>query len=255
MPLDEIQYPPGFGLKDVVAWGSTGLVVLDATTQTVIKTPFDDEFGPSIQRERLIYERLTELGGHDGILSYHGGVDGRGIRLGYASKHDLQSFIQEQNSLDLRLRLRWMIQLAETLDFIHSAGIIHGDLTTSNMFLDDRLNLKLADFAGSSIDSEPLLVTVTVSHEYPGDLSSTQGDIFAFGSAMYEIMTGERPYSSLSEVDTRMRYQNKEFPDVASLGSLGHVIRACWEGSYRNSKALAKDLKGKWLKHIPLYSS
>lgn len=72
---------------------------------------------------------------------------------------------------------------------------------------------------------------------------------------MYEIMTRERPYSSLSEVDTRMRYQNKEFPDVASLGSLGHVIRACWEGSYRNSKALAKDLKGKWLKHIPLYSS
>ncbi|KAM9877595.1 kinase [Verticillium dahliae] len=243
MPFDEIQYPPGFGLKDVVAWGSTGLIVLDAATQTIIKTPFDDEFRPSIQRERLIYERLTELGGHDGILPYHGGVDGGGICLGYASKHDLQSFIQEQNRLDLRLRLRWMIQLAETLDFIHDAGIIHGDLTTSNMLLDDRLNLKLADFAGSSIDLQPLLVTITASHEYPGDLLSTQADIFAVGSAMYEIMTGERPYSSLSEVDTRMRFKNKEFPDIASLGSLGHVIRACWEGSYSNSKALAKDLK------------
>ena len=123
------------------------------------------------------------------------------------------------------------------------------------MFLDDKLNLKLADFAGSSIDLEPLLVAVTVSHEYPGDLLSTQGDIFAFGSAKYEVMTGERPYSSLSEVDTRMRYQNKEFPDVASLGSLGHVIRACREGSYSNSKALAKHLKGRWLRRIPLYSS
>lgn len=54
---------------------------------------------------------------HDGILSYHGGVDGGRIRLGYASKHDLKSFIQEQNRLDLRLRLRWMIQLAESLSY------------------------------------------------------------------------------------------------------------------------------------------
>ncbi|KAG9249451.1 kinase-like domain-containing protein [Emericellopsis atlantica] len=251
MSLDEIQYPPGFGLKDVVAWGSSGLIVLDAATQTVIKTPFDNEFRASIDRERLIYERLTELGGHEGLLPYYGSVDGGGLRLGYASKHDLRSFLQGENSLDPSLRLRWMIQLADTLAFIHDAGIIHGDLTTANMFLDDKLNLKLADFADSSIDSAPLLVSVTVSHEYPGDLLSTQADIFAFGSAMYELIAGERQYSSLSEVETRIRYQNKEFPDITALGSLCHIIRACWEGSYSNSKALAEDLKGKRLSYIP----
>ena len=32
---DEIEYPPGFGLKDVVAWGTTGLVVVDKSSETI----------------------------------------------------------------------------------------------------------------------------------------------------------------------------------------------------------------------------
>ncbi|KND86741.1 Megakaryocyte-associated tyrosine-protein kinase [Tolypocladium ophioglossoides CBS 100239] len=242
MPLDDIRYPSGFGYKDLVAWGSTGLIVFDSATQTVIKTPFNQENGNPIQREREIYERFTELGKHQGILSYHGEVEGGGIRLEYASKHDLQSFIQREH-VDPGLRLRWMIQLANALAFIHDAGIIHGNLTTSNVFLDDGLNAKLADFAGSSIDSSPLLVTVTASHEYPGNLLSAQGDIFAFGSAMYEVATGKRPYAALSEADIQSLFQKGEFPDVTSLGSLGHIIRTCWDGGYEDSKALVKDLE------------
>ena len=124
MADDEIHYPAGFGLKDVVAWGSTGLVVLDSATQTVIKTPFNPEDSSPIRREREIYERLAERGRHQGILSYHGGVDGGGIRLEYASNHDLQSFIEQQHP-DRGLRLCWMFQLADALAFIHDAGIIH----------------------------------------------------------------------------------------------------------------------------------
>lgn len=41
---DEIRFPPGFGINDVVAWGTTGLVVLDTSLKqpTVIKTPLDE---------------------------------------------------------------------------------------------------------------------------------------------------------------------------------------------------------------------
>lgn len=152
-------------------------------------------------------------------------------------------------------RLHWMIQIADALDFIHTAGIIHGDLTTANIFLDGGLKAKLADFAGSSIDSSPLLIAVTASHEYPGDTLSVQGDIFAFGSVMYEVMTGERPYAALSEANVRARYLSKDFPDITSLDSLGRIIRACWEGSYNGSKALAKDLRGQSIHGRPIISA
>lgn len=242
MPQDDIQYPAGFGLADVVAWGSTGLVVLDEVTQTVIKTPFDDSSTPQVERERQIYARFTELGGHQGILLYHSDVDGHGIRLQYAPKHDLQSFIKAQD-VSLDVRLKWVTQVADALGFIHDAGIIHGDLTTANIFLDDGLDAKLADFAGSSIDSSRLLVAVTVSYENPGRVLSVQGDIFALGSLMYEVMTGERPYAALSEANVRARFMKHEFPDVTSLGRLGRLIRTCWEGSYDSSKTLTEDLK------------
>ncbi|OAA69159.1 Protein kinase-like domain protein [Cordyceps fumosorosea ARSEF 2679] len=243
MASDDIQYTPGFGYKDLVACGSTGLVVLDSATQTVIKTPVGPENSAHIQRERQIYERLTERGQHQGVLSYHGEVEGGGIRFEFAPKFDLQSFIRREH-VDTSLHLRCMVQLANALAFIHRAGIIYGDFTTANVFLDDKLNAKLADFAGSSIDSSPLLVAVTTSHEFPGNLLPEQGDIFAYGSAMYEVVTGQRPYATLSEADIPPLFQNGEFPDVTSLGSLGYIIRNCWDGGYKDSQALVKDLEG-----------
>ncbi|KND88538.1 Megakaryocyte-associated tyrosine-protein kinase [Tolypocladium ophioglossoides CBS 100239] len=242
MAFDEIQYPPGFGYKDLVAWGSTGLVVLDRATQTVIKSPFNPENGSPIAREREIYERLAERGRHQGTLLYHGEFEGGGIRLEYASNLDLQSFVQREE-VGPALRLHWMIQLADALAFVHDARIIHGDFTTANVFLDDGLNARLADFAGSSIDSSRLLVEVTASHLYPGNLLSAQGDIFAFGSVMYELGTGKRPYAGLSETDIKSLFQRGEFPDVTSLASLGRIIRTCWEGGYDDSKTLVKDLQ------------
>ena len=99
MSEDEIQYPPGFSLKDVVAWGTTGLVVLDESSKTIIKTPldsFDRERVHLISKERQIYERLAKRGGHNGILSYYGTFES-GIRLEYAPNHNLQSFNKKHN--------------------------------------------------------------------------------------------------------------------------------------------------------------
>lgn len=242
MADDEIPFPPGFGVKDIVAWGSTGLVVLDSATQTVIKTPFDPEQDALIQREREIYKRLVERGKHPGTLSYIGEVNGNSIRLEYASNHDMRSYLKQQG-VDSGTRLGWMIQIADALAFVHDAGIIHGDLTSTNVFLDDKMNARLADFAGSSIDSSALLIHVTPSHEYPGNLLSPQGDIFALGSVFYEVTTGKRPYAGLDDHIIRSKFQKGDFPDVSSLGGLGHVIRTCWDGGYEDSKILVKDLE------------
>lgn len=88
---DEITYPRGLSLKDVLAWGTTGLVVVHKPSKTVIKTPLHEDCSDLILREREIYERFTQLGGHQGILCYHGTLKS-GIRLEYAPKGSLRSF-------------------------------------------------------------------------------------------------------------------------------------------------------------------
>lgn len=70
-PIDtgDIQYLSGFGLDDVVGWGTTGLALLDVSSDTIIKTPLDRE-----QDAPLISPFKS------------------GIRLEYASNHHLRSF-------------------------------------------------------------------------------------------------------------------------------------------------------------------
>ncbi|KAL2167701.1 hypothetical protein VTG60DRAFT_920 [Thermothelomyces hinnuleus] len=90
---DEIRYPSGFNLGDVVGWGPTGLIVLDKPSNTVVKAPFDHnnpECLLRLQREREAYERFEQRGGHQGLLAYHGAFES-GIRLdGYAEPFKLQ---------------------------------------------------------------------------------------------------------------------------------------------------------------------
>ncbi|TKW53476.1 Cell division control protein 15 [Colletotrichum tanaceti] len=145
METDDIHYPPGFSLKDVVGWGNTGLVVLDASSNTIIKTPLDEDYKPLIAREEQIYERFTKKGGHHGILRYHGTFDS-GIRLEYASNHHLRTV--NNKGVSQNQRLRWAVQIAEAIVFTHAAGVIHGDLSCANIFLDEDFNAKLGDFAG-----------------------------------------------------------------------------------------------------------
>ncbi|KAF1994491.1 kinase-like protein [Amniculicola lignicola CBS 123094] len=244
MLADDIQYPAGYGLEDVVGWGTTGLVVLDESSKTIIKTPFDpfdQDRVRFISQERRIYERLTNWGGHKGILSYHGTFES-GIRLEYAPNHDLRSFIKNYD-VNFQQKLRWASQIAEAIKFIHGAGIIHGDLTCANIFLDENLNAKLADFAGSSMDGSPLLVVVTASHEYPGPLLSFQGDIFSFGCVLYEIMTADVPYKELSDRDIRAQFLKGKFPDTISLEPVRSIINKCWQGEYSRCEIVIEELR------------
>ncbi|OBT70001.1 hypothetical protein VE03_00364 [Pseudogymnoascus sp. 23342-1-I1] len=230
MSDDEIHYPQGFSLQDLVGYGNTGLVVLDSSSNTVIKTPIDEKCTNYLTIERLIYERLTQSGGHSGILSYHG--------------VDLKSFTEDaDNAPTAAQRLRWVEKIAEALLFIHSTGVVHGDLRAANVLLDENLDPKVADFAGSSLDSSPLLVESAGSYQYPGSSVSVEGDIFAFGSLVYEIMTGREPYEGVDGDETRALYGRKCFPDTEPLGGVAHIVEKCWKGGYSGCDALLEDLK------------
>jgi hypothetical protein len=129
MSEDEIKYLSGFGIKDVVAWGTTGLVVLDESSKTIIKTPldsFDQERVHLILRKRQIYKRFAKRGGHKGILSYHRTFE-TGIRLEYAPNHNLHSF-NKRHDVDFGQRLTQVELLAASVqDSVHRTDVrTHG---------------------------------------------------------------------------------------------------------------------------------
>lgn len=240
---DLIQFPRGFGQQDIIGWGTTGLVCLDAADKTVIKTPHDDENRRRVQVEQAIYERFDQRGGHSGLLRYHGPYDS-GIRLEFAPNWNLSSFLRKHPEIGTEQRLRWARQVTDALCFVHAANVIHGDLTLDNVLLTENLDIKLADFGGSSLDGSDLLVSVHASHRYPGPLLSTHADIFSLGSVYYTIMTGTFPYQDLSDEDIAALFKQGRFPETKTYGPFGAIIMKCWQVEYQSVMDLYKDIEG-----------
>lgn len=238
MEDDILHFPEGVLVDDVIGAGLVGIVALREDRKTVIKFAPSNTFQHFIDVERRVYERLNSGTQHDGLLKYYGSLD-QGLILEYACNKSLRDYVAHHKEQPLPRRLSWAEQLAASVRFIHTKGILHGDISCNNAFLDESLKLKLGDFAGSSIDDEPPLVCYDISHEHP-DLTdiSIKSELFALGSSLYEIMTGSKPYQGFSASSIRNAYRANTFPDLRRLEALGNVITGCWNREYHSSDAV-----------------
>jgi serine/threonine-protein kinase len=106
-----------------------------------------------------------------------------------------------------------MKEVAEALGAAHRSGVVHRDLKPTNVFLhmdrDGRVVPKVLDFGVSKILEEENSTSLTqvgtvlgspmyMSPEQACGAAGIDGrtDVFAFGSILFESLTGERPYSA-----------------------------------------------------------
>ncbi|EOA84628.1 hypothetical protein ACJQWK_06522 [Exserohilum turcicum] len=236
-----LRYPAGFSRDNILAHGISGLILFDKASQTVVKSPLSQGTA-DIDVERRIYERFKEHGGHENIVRYLGPYD-TGIRLEYVHNYNFRGYLRA-NKVDYEQKIRWAQQIISALCFVHARGVVHGDLNIFNILLDENLNAKLADFAGSSLDGSPLLVIVTESHRRPGDTCCVEADIFAFGSTLYTIVTGQSPYPDLQDYEIDKCIKNGSFPPTDALGPLGKIISKCWRDEYPDANSVSKEIEG-----------
>jgi len=80
---------------------------------------------------------------------------------------------------------------------MHNKGIVHANIGCHNwIVVQDRL--KIIDFEGSSIDGEDAGACYEwFSCKESSPRISRKTDIFAFGCAIYEVITGRQPYDEL----------------------------------------------------------
>ena len=226
-------------------------MALYPNTNTVIKFAHSDEgeddildTRPRCQREKEAYERLATPDRPTTILKYLGpSPDGRGILLEYAENGAVEKYLQRRKPLE-EMSLRWSRQAAEALVFCHSRQVLHGDIRCGNLLLDQDFNSKLGDFTGSSIDQSEPLSYYDTGHLLPQDdfAISVKTEIFAFGSMLFHIVSGSRPYHSLTSNEKAQKFRLQQFPGVTGYGFFGDIITKCWQLEYGTMADVLKSL-------------
>ena len=160
------------------------------------------------------------------------------MAMEYIDGRSLRAVIQEQRALPLERALEIARQVTEALVYLHANGIIHRDIKPENILLLGEHGLKILDFGIALDDSARRLTWTGLSstmgtpdYMAPEQIGGRRGDartdVYAVGTLLYEMLTGNLPYSN-PHPQALMRAKTNDEPQPPSyhLPSIDPAIEA-----------------------------
>ena len=182
------------------------------------------------------------------------------IVMEYITGKELKDKIKD-GPIPLNEAIEIAVQIADGLEAAHKKGIVHRDIKSSNIMINEDSKVKIMDFGlakiGKGIQVTKLGTTIgTAAYMSPeqarGEEIDNKTDIWSFGVVLYELLTGEFPfkgdyeqavmYSILNESPTPPSILKQSIPKV-----LSNIVNKCLEKDrslrYQNIKETGNELK------------
>jgi Tol biopolymer transport system component/predicted Ser/Thr protein kinase len=233
-----------YTLESKLGEGGMGVVYLahdkHLDRDVAIKVLPHDKVADPARRQRFVQEaKAASALDHPGIVTIHDIRSDAGIDfmvMEYVSGRTLDAVIPPKG-LALVMALRYAAQIADALGSAHEAGIIHRDLKPSNVIVtaDDRVKIldfglaKLMDAGEVAAEARtrtaPMtdagLVLGTTAYMSPeqaeGSKVDARSDIFSFGSMLYEMVCGRRPFTGDSSLSILAKIVHEDPPPPSQV--------------------------------------
>ena len=119
----------------------------------------------------------------------------------------LGAYVKTAHVASVPEALQVAIPVLEALSLIHGRGVIHRDIKPANILLDPQVGPLVTDFGVAKREGNPLLTETGMLVGTPAYVSPEQSlgqkldgrtDLYALGVTLYQVMTGNLPFSGNS---------------------------------------------------------
>jgi len=220
-------------------WRGTTVAIKKAK----VFTDDDEEFFTELSQEALIMSSLR----HPNVLQFLGTASNPPeivIVMEYMSRGSLYRIIHDK-AVDLPWpRVRSMaLDIARGMNYLHCSDpiVIHRDLKSHNLLVDEYFKVKVCDFGLSTVvkrhlDRSTAMTPVgtpcwTAPEVLRNERYTEKADVFSFGVVLWELVTREDPYQGMATFQIVIEVgQHKMRPIIPSavFPPLAQLAAECW---------------------------
>ena len=207
-------------------------MVLDTRRLIASKIISKDQLTKVRRRQKLMSEiKIHKSLSHTNIVKFeHFFEDDENvyILLELCTNQSMSELLRRRKRLtELEVQC-YMVQIISSLSYIHGKNVIHRDLKIGNLFISEKMEVKLGDFGlATKLDFEGQkrkTICGTPNYIAPEVLDSKLGhsfevDIWALGVIMYTLLVGRPPFETndVKKTYNLIKMNAYSFPDQVSV--------------------------------------
>ncbi|HET6347359.1 MAG TPA: serine/threonine-protein kinase [Myxococcota bacterium] len=160
------------------------------------------------------------------------------MAMEYVAGKDLEQIFERYQSkerrMDVNVAVHVMCEVLRGLDYVHQArtasgrplGIVHRDVTPSNIYISNTGHVKLGDFGVAKLmGMEKWTMSGSIkgklgylSPEQVGGQAPTQSiDLWAAAVILFELVSGQRVFTGENELDVMLRIRDAKVPELRKV--------------------------------------
>jgi serine/threonine protein kinase len=222
----------------ILGKGATAITYLAydlmADEHVVLKTIQNPELREKLARVEFLVLRTLQHPNLPRVIDIRAPSEAFHIKLEYIRGTSLKD-LGHSHVGDTAFLVRLGTEVLAALEYLHSMGYVHRDLSPGNVLIPDEDNarIRVIDFGVASALDDAITTVGTPRYRAPeidrGSGWTHLADLYSVGVILYEVLTGQLPYVTRDGVADKQRVETPTDHDRAQFGGrlLDVLLRGC----------------------------